>query len=182
MGRILVLYDSATGNTEKMAYLVAEGAGLVDGTEVRIRSVAEAVADDVLWCDGIAVGSPTNCGVLSWKMKKFWDDLVDEYWGRIDGKMGCAFSSSGGWAGGNEVTCLSILTVLMNFGFLVFGVTDYVANQFTLHYGAALAGEPRAEREQEACRRLGRRLAQWVRVYVDGERDLVQETGARQHM
>jgi len=182
MGRILVLYDSATGNTEKMAYLVAEGAGLVDGTEVRIRSVVDAVADDVLWCDGIAVGSPTNCGVLSWKMKKFWDDLVEEYWGRIDGKMGCAFSSSGGWAGGNEVTCLSILTVLMNFGFLVFGVTDYVANQFTLHYGAALAGEPRAEREQEACRRLGRRLAQWVRVYVDGERDLVQETGARQHM
>jgi len=182
MGRILVLYDSATGNTEKMALLVAEGASQVEEAEVRIRSVSEATADDILWCDGIAVGSPTNCGALSWRMKKFWDDLVEEYWGRIDGKIGCAFSSSGGWAGGNEVTCMSILTVLMNFGFLVFGVTDYVADQFTLHYGAALAGEPRSEREQEACRRLGRRLAQWVRAYVDGEPDVIQETGARQHL
>lgn len=182
MGKVLVLFDSATGNTRKMACLVAEGASQVPGTEVRVRPVAEALAEDVLWCDGIAVGSPTNCGVLSWPMKKFWDDLVDGYWGRIDGKIGCAFSSSGGWAGGNEVTCLSILTVLMNFGFLVFGVTDYVANQFTLHYGAALAGEPRSEREQEACRRLGRRLAQWVRAYIDGNPEIVQETGARGHM
>lgn len=182
MGRILVLYDSATGNTEKMALLVAEGAAQLEGTEVRLRSVADAGADDVLWCDGIAVGSPTNCGVLSWKMKKFWDDLVEGYWGRIDGKIGCAFSSSGGWAGGNEVTCISILTVLMNFGFLVFGVTDYVADQFTLHYGAAVAGAPRAEREQEACRRLGRRLAQWIHAYVDGAPHVIQETGARQHV
>jgi NAD(P)H dehydrogenase (quinone) len=182
MGKILVLYDSATGNTEKMAYLVAKGAEQIEETDVRIRSVGDATPDDVLWCDGIAVGAPTNCGVLSWKMKKFWDDLVVGYWGRIDGKIGCAFSSSGGWAGGNEVTCLSILTVLMNFGFLVFGVTDYVADQFTLHYGAAVAGEPRTEREQEACRRLGRRLAQWVRVYVDGEPDVIQGTGARGHL
>jgi NAD(P)H dehydrogenase (quinone) len=182
MGKILVLYDSATGNTEKMAYLVVEGARLIEESDVRIRSVDEVTADDVLWCDGIAVGSPTNCGVLSWKMKKFWDDMVEGCWGRIDGKIGCAFSSSGGWAGGNEVTCLSILAVLMNFGFLVFGVTDYVADQFTLHYGAALAGEPRAEKEQEACRRLGRRLAQWVRAYVDGAHDVIQDTGARKHM
>jgi len=31
MGKVLVLYDSSTGNTEKMAYLVAEGAKRVEG-------------------------------------------------------------------------------------------------------------------------------------------------------
>jgi DNA-directed RNA polymerase subunit RPC12/RpoP len=34
MGKVLVLYDSASGNTEKMAGLVAEGAGSIPGIEV----------------------------------------------------------------------------------------------------------------------------------------------------
>ncbi len=71
MSRILVLYDSKTGNVATMAKLVAEGAALVSETEVRVRSVDEATAEDVVWCDGLAVGSPTNMGLLSWKMKRF---------------------------------------------------------------------------------------------------------------
>jgi NAD(P)H dehydrogenase (quinone) len=69
MGKVLVLYDSASGNTEKMAGLVAEGAGGVPGTEARLRKVEEASPEDVLWCDGLALGSPTNMGLLSWKMR-----------------------------------------------------------------------------------------------------------------
>ena len=42
MGKILVLYDSATGNTAVMARHVAEGAASVPGIEVRLRSVEEA--------------------------------------------------------------------------------------------------------------------------------------------
>lgn len=168
MGKILVLYDSKTGNTAKMAQWVAQGAGEVAGSQVRLRCVSEASADDVLWADGLAVGAPTNLGLVSWRMKKFWDDLSDQIWGQVDGKIACAFSSQGGWGGGAEIACLSILTLLMNYGFLVFGVTDYTGRQFTLHYGAVVAGEPRQEHEQAACRRLGKRLAQWVAVYVDG--------------
>ena len=175
MGKVLVLYDSLTGNTEEMAKLVAEGARSVDGTEVRIRRVDEATKEDILWCDGIAVGSPTNMGVLSWKLKRFFDEELGELWGKIDGKIGCAFSSSGGWGGGNEIACMSILTVLMNFGFLVFGVTDYVAEKFTLHYGAVVAGRPKKEEEKQACIRLGRRLAQWVSYFVDGKKDLLEQ-------
>jgi len=37
MGRILVIYDSQTGNTEKMAKLVAEGAKKFP-VEVRLKS------------------------------------------------------------------------------------------------------------------------------------------------
>jgi NAD(P)H dehydrogenase (quinone) len=162
MKHILVLFDSNTGHTRKMAELVAEGAAQALETEVRLRSVDEATKEDVLWCDGIAVGCPTHMGLLSWKMKRFWDGLGDDLWGKIDGRIGCAFSSSGGWGGGNEITCMSILVVLINFGFLVFGLPDYVGTQLTLHYGAVMAGEPRAEAELESCRRLGGRLVQWV--------------------
>jgi NAD(P)H dehydrogenase (quinone) len=70
---ILVLYHSNTGNTEQMARLVAEGASKISGSVVRLKTVADASAEDVIWCEGIALGSPTNLGLLSWEMKKFWD-------------------------------------------------------------------------------------------------------------
>jgi len=167
MGNILVLYDSKTGNTRRMAELVAFGAGRRELNQVRLLSIDEATKDDILWCSGIAVGSPTCMGILSWKMKKFWDDMGKELWGKIDGKIGCAFSFSGGWGGGAEISCMSILTVLMNYGFLVFGVTNYVADKVTLHYGAVNAGCPEKESAEDACIMLGEKLSQWVSVYID---------------
>lgn len=171
MGRILVLYDSKSGNTAAMAQYVAEGAQKIPGMEVRSLLVDEATIDDALWADGIACGSPTYVGMASWRMKKYWDDISHPTWGRMDGKIGCAFSTSGGWGGGAELTCMSILIMMMNVGMLTFGVTDYTGHQFTLHYGAVAAGKPRAEAEVEAARRLGKRLAQWVAYYVDGHTD-----------
>ncbi|HRS52910.1 MAG TPA: flavodoxin domain-containing protein, partial [Candidatus Marinimicrobia bacterium] len=94
MSNILILYDSKTGNTAKMAELVALGARKNGKHNVRILHIDNAGAEDIRWCDGIALGSPTNMGLISWKMKKFWDDLGDELWGKIEGKIGCAFSSS----------------------------------------------------------------------------------------
>ena len=172
MGKILVMYHSQTGNTEKMARFVAEGAGIVDGMEVRLRSVDDASIEDLRWCDGIALGAPTNLGGIPWRMKQWWDEVACQDWAKLDGKFGTVFSSAGGWGGGNEIACLNLMTLLMNFGFLVFGVTDYAGKQMTLHYGAVVAGEPRAEKEVEACRRAGRRLAEWVATFVDQRDDL----------
>jgi len=111
---------------------------------------------------------------MSWRLKRFFDEVVVEHWGEIDGKIGCAFSSSGGWGGGNEIACQNILMMLINYGFLVFGVTDYVGKKFTLHYGAVVAGEPRTEEEKEACRRLGERLAQWVLIFKDCKKEYLE--------
>ena len=171
MNKILVLFDSKSGNVAQMAEFVAAGARAVPDTEVRVRSVDDAVAADVVWCDGIAVGSPTNMGILSWKMKRFWDETMGPVWMEVDGKIGCAFSSAGGWGGGMELACQSLLTVLMNFGFLVFGVPDYAGRGTTLHYGAVGAKAPRDADTQESCRILGRRLAEWTALYVHGRKD-----------
>ncbi len=171
MSKVLILYDSKSGNTAAMASLVAEGAAGVELTEVRRRSVDEASAADVIWCDGLAVGSPTNIGLLSWKMKRFWDEEMLPHWLKVDGKIACAFSSSGASGGGSELACQSILTVLVNYGFLVFGVTDYVGKLTTLHYGAVAVRQPRGADDQAACRMLGKRLAEWTAVLIDGRRD-----------
>jgi NAD(P)H dehydrogenase (quinone) len=168
MGNVLVLYDSKGGNTRKMAEYVADGVRDIAGIELRLKSVDAAGVADVLWADGIALGSPTYVGLASWKMKKFWDEIAIEVWGKMDGKLGCAFSSSGGWGGGAELACLSSLLMMMNLGMLVFGVTDYVAEHLTLHHGAITARKPETEGEVAACRRLGKRLAQWVACHLDG--------------
>jgi len=165
-GRVLVLYFSRDGHTKTMAELVAEGAGSVPLAEVRLKTVAEATADDLMWCDGIAAGSPTNMGTIAWEMKRWWDVTAQPLWSKVDGKIGCAFASSGGLAGGGELTCLALEIVMMNYGMLVFGVTDYVAPGQTLHYGAVCAGRPRNEGDREACCRLGRRLSEWVQTLI----------------
>lgn len=172
VNHILVLYDSKTGNTAKMAALVQTGAASVPDTETRLCRVADATAADVLWCDGLALGSPTNMGLLSWPMKRFWDEVMLEHWMKVDGKIGCAFSSAGGWGGGMELACQSLLTVLLNFGFLVFGVTDYAGKLTTLHYGAVTPREPRSEDAQAACHLLGQRLAEWTAVFAHSRKDL----------
>lgn len=168
MGKILVLFQSNTGNTAKMAALVAEGAGRVADIEVRVKKIEDADAADLKWCDGIALGAPTNFGTVPWKMKKWWDDLVEQdIWPCIDGKFGCSFSSAGSIGGGQELNCMTLNIILMNFGCLVFGLTDYTGPGQSAHYGVGQQGEPRTDGEKEACSRMGQRLAEWVSVYID---------------
>ncbi|WP_075186473.1 flavodoxin family protein [Teredinibacter haidensis] len=171
MAKILVLYHSLSDCTSEMAALVAEGAKSTGDMDVRLVSVAEATAEDMLWCDGVAVGSPTHIGTVSWQLKKYFDQDLIDHWGKIDGKFGCAFSTSGGWGGGAELTCQTITNMLMNYGFLVFGVVDYVSRNHTLHYGAINAKAPRESYAKKASHRLGQRLAEWLAVYVDGKKE-----------
>ena len=142
MGKVLIQYYSETGRTKQMADLVATGAARTAGIEVRVKSIDESTSVDILWADGIALGAPCHLASVPWKVKKFWDELTGDAWSKIDGKFGCAFSSAGGLGGGPELTCMALLTIMMNYGMLVFGVTDYVAPLRTLHYGAAIPGAP----------------------------------------
>lgn len=57
MKKIVVIYWSGTGNTEKMAQGIAEGARTAE-TEVRILPVGKATLDDVLTANAVALGCP----------------------------------------------------------------------------------------------------------------------------
>lgn len=57
MDKVLLLDDSASGTTAKMAGLVTEGTAGIPGIELRLRKVEDATPEDVLWSDGLtAVG------------------------------------------------------------------------------------------------------------------------------
>jgi flavodoxin len=60
MAKILVLYDTQSGNTRAMAEAVAEGARAMPGTEATVKLVDDADPRDLFEHDGIAVGSPAS--------------------------------------------------------------------------------------------------------------------------
>lgn len=174
MGKILIIYDSESDRkfTSTMVPLVKEGIERVDGMEVRIRHVDEADTEEVFWADGIAIGCPTHLGGISWKMKKWWDERTPDIRFKTDGKFAVPFTSAGSLGGGGELACQALSIMMMNRSYLVFGITDYVAKKESLHYGAVVVGEPRADHAKEACRRAGVRLAEWVGYYKDGRKEL----------
>ena len=163
MYKVTVIYDSRSGHTEKMAEAVAEGIKQTEGVKCIVKTVDDAIAQDLLESEGIIVGSPTHCGLMSWKLKKFFDDSTGEAWGKVNGKIGAAFSSSGGLGGGNEMAVQSILNLLMNYGFMVFGLPDYAASGVTAHYGSVAVGDPDQD-ELKSCRMLGERMVDYVKI------------------
>ena len=74
MTKLLIIYHSRTGNTEAMAEAVQEGA-LSAGATVSLKKVAEATSDDLLDCDAVIFGTPTNFGYMSGVMKEFFDQV-----------------------------------------------------------------------------------------------------------
>jgi len=66
---------------------------------------------------------------------------------------------------------MTLMSILINYGFLVFGLTDYTGAKFSAHYGAITAGPPSDDEEKEACRRLGRRLSEWVGSLIEGKQE-----------
>jgi len=42
-------------------------------------------------------------------------------------------ASGGAWGGGQEWTCMTLFSILINYGFLVFGLTDYTGVTFSPH-------------------------------------------------
>ena len=116
--QILIIYDSKTGNTEKMAFAVAEGVKEVEGVDVVVKRADKTSNEDLLKAYGIIVGSPTYYGQMSGKIKTMFDKSVEIH-GKLEGKVGAAFTSSGGAASGAETTIISILQAILDHGMII---------------------------------------------------------------
>ena len=150
-GKILIVYDSETGNTEKMAHAVEAGVKKVDNVDVITKKVGETNLDDLLAADGIIIGSPTYYGLMSAKVKELFDKSVKIH-GKLEGKVGAAFTSAGGTATGAETTILSILKAMLVHGMIIQGRSS------NKHYGVACVSAP-DEKAIQFCEELGERTA-----------------------
>lgn len=124
MARILIVYASDYGNTEKMAQTVAEGARAVADTEVVVKPADEATAEDMSAADGIIIGTPVHMGSIDWRVKKFIDTQCSTQWMQdgLVGKVGAVFATGSGYGnagGGSELTMLAVLNNMAELGLLI---------------------------------------------------------------
>jgi NAD(P)H dehydrogenase (quinone) len=152
--KVLIVYDSRSGNTEKMADAVSEGVS-EEGLDVDVKRVDEASVDELPGVDGLILGSPVYYGLPTAKIKEFIDDSV-KYHGKLDGKVGGAFASSGGTHTGAETTVMALNEALFIHGMVIQGTSG------SNHYGAASVGAP-DDKDIENCRKLGSRVANLVK-------------------
>ncbi len=159
---VLVAYYSVQGHTRAMAEAVASGARSVAGTEVRLKTVAEASTDDLLWADAIAVGSPVYNANVAPEVQSFINRWPFRDSPMRD-KIGAAFTSGGAISAGEETVQLSILRSMLVFGMVVAGGPEWRSA-----FGASAVteeepfstGDAVDERFLEKGRGLGRRLAE----------------------
>ena len=152
MARMLVVYFSAGGNTASMAEAIGDGARGVDGLTVDVRPVEEVSPDELPDWDAIVMGSPVYYGTLAAPLKQLIDESVRHH-GKLEGKLGGAFSSAGVVGGGFETTNLDILKCMLVHGMLVKGTSSGP------HYGPVSHGAPDA-RTRDMCADYGRMMGE----------------------
>jgi NAD(P)H dehydrogenase (quinone) len=165
-GRILVAYYSLTGNTEKMAEGILEGAKRIQGAAVSLKKVDEVTKEDLQDADGIILGCPAYYGTIPGKMKVVIDDWSWKMKVDFTDKVGGAFSTGGGQAGGKEFVAVSLVMFMLNNRMLVAGPlyrNDKTGSVWGEVGATAMTGplDPGVgEGELDSARRLGERVAQ----------------------
>ena len=193
--KILILYYSRDGGTQKMALQIARGVESVADAEAVLRTVPEVspvcekIADsipasgalyaslqDLESCDGLALGSPTHFGNMAAPLKYFID-TSGGLWlaGRLSGKPAGVFTSSGSMHGGHETTLLSMMLPLMHHGMLLVSTPSAeIALRETTSGGTPYGPSHRSEADNELtehekrlCWVLGERLAKVAKAVKD---------------
>jgi NAD(P)H dehydrogenase (quinone) len=197
--RVAVVHYSATGNVYRLASELAAGAADA-GAEVRLgrvaelapveqidansrwrahadfadRAVPEAHLDDLEWCDGLALGSPTRFGLPTAQLKRFLDQ-TGGLWaaGKLADKVVTAFTSASTGHGGVETTIVAMLNTAYHWGALILpvGYTSPPITSLGNPYGTSFVsrkGAAPGDTELAAARAQGRRLADVAGVLVRG--------------
>ncbi|WP_437612084.1 NAD(P)H-dependent oxidoreductase [Sorangium sp. So ce834] len=179
-----MIFYSLFGDTAALAAAVVEGAEQA-GATVRLRQIAGLAApqerwrtseqiratrehlacvpvarrDDLLWADGIALGSPARYGTMSAELRRFLDG-AKQLSGDLAGKVASVFCSPSPIAGAQRAALQSMVVSLLSHGVLV--QPPARAAMDPADTTARRGGSPRAssgELDLTLARALGRRLA-----------------------
>jgi NAD(P)H dehydrogenase (quinone) len=186
---ILVLYYSLHGSVADMAQQIARGIESVNGIQARIRTVpkvssvteatepevpvegaAYCTEEDLIQCNGLALGSPTRFGNMAAPLKYFLDGTAAQWLsGSLVDKPAGVFTSTASLHGGQETTLISMLLPLLHHGMVYCGLpyTEKELSETTTggtpygptHVAGAASDLPLSEHEKALCQALGKRLA-----------------------
>jgi multimeric flavodoxin WrbA len=95
MKRLLVVFHSQSGNTEKLARAVVRGAQVEEGVEVRLKRAFDTTLDDLIECDGVVFGTAEYNGYMSGALKDFFDRTFYPAQARVNNKPYAVVVSAG---------------------------------------------------------------------------------------
>ena len=151
--KISVIYHSETGNTKRVAEIIAEGARLGGEVEVKGMTLDEVDQAFVENSKAVIIGCPTIRGSCSWQMKKW----VGTTRVKLAGKIGSVFATENYIGGGADFTELELISRLLVIGMLVYSGGTSWGQPFT-HYGA-VAIKDGDEPQRERAKLFGERIA-----------------------
>jgi len=146
MAKVLIVYHTISGNTEKMAKAFEEGAKSVPGTDVVLKKAFDATLEDLLGCEAIAFGTADYFSYIAGALKDFFDRTFYPSQGKVTGKPYATFATGG--VGGE--TALKVLDRLCS-SFKLKKAVDSVS----------VAGAPSSE-VLVKCKEAGKNLAKVV--------------------
>ena len=97
MARLLLVYGGHQGGrVATLTAAVCEGINaLADEVELRSVPALQAGADDLLWAQGLLIGTPEHFGYMSGAVKDFFDRTFYPVEGRVDGLPYAVYISAG---------------------------------------------------------------------------------------
>ena len=119
MSKVVVVYHSGYGHTQRMAQAVAQGA---DAELVAIDAdgnLPEGGWEALAAADAIIMGSPTYMGSVSWQFKKFADASSKPWFSQQwKDKLAAGFTNSAGMNGDKQATLNALFTLAMQHGMI----------------------------------------------------------------
>ena len=145
MPKLMVIYYSRTGNTEKMAKAIVEGAKDVHGVDAELKVDYEVAPEELLEIEAILIGTPTHNHDMTRNVKKLLEEIsvkgID-----LKGKVGTSFGSYG-WSG--EAPNLILEFMEKKFGMKI------IKPPLLIKYTPS-------EKGLEECRKLGKNVAEEI--------------------
>ena len=94
-GKLLIIYHTQTGNTERLAQSVLAGAQEMEDVDIRFLRAFDAGLEDLLWAGGLLIGTPENFGYMSGAVKDFLDRTYYPAQDKVNGMPYSIFVSCG---------------------------------------------------------------------------------------
>lgn len=158
MSKVIVIYDSQTGFTKRMAEAVVEGVRNAKGVEVELLKVGTPFSISKLdAADAIILGSPTIYGSVTSEMRTLLESVREHYESKrlnLSGKIGGVFGSYE-WDGGWVVETLSVEMEALGIKIVAPAVSlvDGMGGRYEIRID---------EKSLQRCRELGGAVAEKV--------------------
>src|SRR5438445_1874523 len=188
MSKVVVIYHSGYGHTQRMAQAVAEGAGAELVAIDADGNLPEGGWETLNAADALIMGSPTYMGSVSWQFKKFADASSKPWYTQAwKDKLAAGFTNSASMNGDKLSTLHYLFTLSQQHGMLWVGTGMMPSNakastRNDINYVASSSGlmtatpsdasaDEMAPGHIETAKKFGQRIAQAVGKFAAPARE-----------